>query len=516
MNDSKYRISLDIQDISSQATLNVKKNDTARKIWFSFTEDGRPYKIATGCTAKFRAKKPDGTILFNNCTIRENIIEYALTQQTSATVGILECEVTLYGANGHQITSPRFTLIVEDIIASDSEIESKDEFTALTTAINETNNLDISATKDGAITEITIIKKDGTTQTVNVLDAEAVSTKQDKFAEVTTTVTTNNKKKVNLTAEGTDSFTVNLPATMNINANGDITLSLQTGNIILKSSMSTYPYINGVNTPVNPYQAANKQYVDNQAAKKQDVWARVTKQSSKITLVTSQPGDLEIDTSGTLILNGATSMQLIARNGVQLGRDGQPIKMYNLANPADDTDAANKQYVDEGIAENVGDINAVFGTLLEGSSAIPDSLAAKMTGKLYGDMITQLEGYINQKVSAKTGARYKTCILKRTEGGSIELEPNCIYGLISEDGTGCITLFDEAAGENIQITGKYLGVITGNYGDVSPEKVIGFGGALSGLGINRGTYTAISSDFTGSLSWGGAATTVEIKNEVTE
>ena len=68
MNDSKYRVSLDIHDTGSQAMLNVKKNDTARKIYFSFTDGGRPYKIAEGCTAKFRAKKPDGTILFNNCT----------------------------------------------------------------------------------------------------------------------------------------------------------------------------------------------------------------------------------------------------------------------------------------------------------------------------------------------------------------------------------------------------------------------------------------------------------------
>lgn len=170
MNDSKYRVSLDIHDTGSQAMLNVKKNDTARKICFSFTDGGRPYKIAEGCTAKFRAKKPDGTILFNNCTINENIIEYALTQQTSAAVGIVECEVTLYGSDSHQITSPRFTLIVEDILASDSEIESTNEFTALTEAVSEANNLNISAIKDGTIATLTVTKKDGTTQSVTVSD----------------------------------------------------------------------------------------------------------------------------------------------------------------------------------------------------------------------------------------------------------------------------------------------------------------------------------------------------------
>ena len=89
MNYSKYRISLDIHDTNSQAMLNVKKDDNARKIFFSLTDGGRPYKIAEGCTAIFRAKKPDGTILYNSCTINDNVIEYTLTSQASASVGIV-------------------------------------------------------------------------------------------------------------------------------------------------------------------------------------------------------------------------------------------------------------------------------------------------------------------------------------------------------------------------------------------------------------------------------------------
>lgn len=147
MNYSKYRISLDIHDTNSQAMLNVKKDDNARKIFFSLTDGGRPYKIAEGCTAIFRAKKPDGTILYNNCTINDNVIEYTLTSQTSASVGIVECEVTLYGSDSRQITSPRFVFVVEDNLYSDSEIESQNEFTALTKAIAKAEAMSIAATE---------------------------------------------------------------------------------------------------------------------------------------------------------------------------------------------------------------------------------------------------------------------------------------------------------------------------------------------------------------------------------
>lgn len=172
MNYSKYRISLDIHDTNSQAMLNVKKDDTARKIYFSLTDGGRPYQIAEGCTAVFRAKKPDGTILYNNCTINDNVIDYTLTQQTSASVGIVECELTLYGLDSRQITSPRFTLIIEDNLYSESEVESTNEFTELTAAIAEVGNLDASVSKADGVATITVTKKDGTTVTASVSDGE--------------------------------------------------------------------------------------------------------------------------------------------------------------------------------------------------------------------------------------------------------------------------------------------------------------------------------------------------------
>ena len=172
MNDVIYNVSLDMYETQAQCMLAVKKSDNGRRINFVLTEGGRPYAISEGCSAVLRAKKPGGTVLFNNCVIDGNVISYTLTNQTSAAAGIVDCELMLSGSDGKQITSPRFSLRVEDTLYSDSEVEAQDEFTALQTAIAETNNLDVSLSKANGMTAITVTKKDGTKVTKTVYDGE--------------------------------------------------------------------------------------------------------------------------------------------------------------------------------------------------------------------------------------------------------------------------------------------------------------------------------------------------------
>lgn len=170
MNDSIYRVSLDIQNTTSQVMLNAKKGDNKRRILFSLTDGDKPYIMSPECTAVFRARKPDGTVLYNDCDISENVIAYNLTSQTSASTGIVECEVTLYGSDGQQITSPRFSILIEDTVYSDSEIESRNEFTALNKALTAVSNINIDASKSGSKTTVTIRGKDGAEKSVNIND----------------------------------------------------------------------------------------------------------------------------------------------------------------------------------------------------------------------------------------------------------------------------------------------------------------------------------------------------------
>ena len=172
MNNSTYRLTLDMHDSVVQKCFNIKRQDNAREIKITLSDNGKVYQIAEGCTATFRAKKPDGTVLFNRCAIENNIITYELTNQTSAVAGEVECELTLYDADEKQITSPRFALMVMDTLYSDSEIESTNEYTALVEAITQTKNLNIKAVEIDAGVEVILTDKKGTTQTLLIKNGE--------------------------------------------------------------------------------------------------------------------------------------------------------------------------------------------------------------------------------------------------------------------------------------------------------------------------------------------------------
>ena len=132
MKYSHYRISLDIHSTQSQVSLPVKQGDTSRKVLISLCEGGKPYHIEDDCYAVFSAKKPDGSPIENDCKIADNVIEYTFTEQTTAAIGMVNCEVKLYGGDSGLITSASFTLVVYAKEVSDAEVESYPEYLALT------------------------------------------------------------------------------------------------------------------------------------------------------------------------------------------------------------------------------------------------------------------------------------------------------------------------------------------------------------------------------------------------
>ena len=141
MNPSYYRISLDVHDATSQLSFPIKKGDTRRRLLISLMDDGVPYTITKGCYAVFSAKKIDGTIIFNDCTIKDNMIIYDISEQTSLVEGRLDCEITLFDSYSEQITSPRFTIVVYATTYTESDVESSDEYKSLLTLVSETTGL---------------------------------------------------------------------------------------------------------------------------------------------------------------------------------------------------------------------------------------------------------------------------------------------------------------------------------------------------------------------------------------
>ncbi len=127
-----YRICLDIQSGGSGVILTAKRGDTGRRLWVTLTDGGQPYLPGSDCFPVFTARKPDGHVVFNECTLEAGRVCYSLREQLLAVPGTVECELRLYGSDGLLLTSAAFDLAVEDTVFHEEDIpESQDDYSAL-------------------------------------------------------------------------------------------------------------------------------------------------------------------------------------------------------------------------------------------------------------------------------------------------------------------------------------------------------------------------------------------------
>lgn len=131
MEYANFRISLNVNNASSGAALTVKHGDNKRRIYIYLTEDEHPYPLRGNFIAVLRAKKSDGTILYNYCTIEKDAVVYDMTAQTTAATGRVDCELLLYSAEGEQLTSSRFIILVDSALYPDETVTSMNEATEL-------------------------------------------------------------------------------------------------------------------------------------------------------------------------------------------------------------------------------------------------------------------------------------------------------------------------------------------------------------------------------------------------
>lgn len=87
---------------------------------------------------KFFARKPDGTEVFNNCTVENNFVVIELTSQTLAVVGKVKAELMITGrTNGEVLTTKPFIINVIESINSQSAIESTNEYSVIMNIVKE-------------------------------------------------------------------------------------------------------------------------------------------------------------------------------------------------------------------------------------------------------------------------------------------------------------------------------------------------------------------------------------------
>jgi 5-hydroxyisourate hydrolase-like protein (transthyretin family) len=113
MNKHNIHFSLDLDRQNSQVYVNVRKSETAAKLFVSLTMSGVPYNIADGVQAKLKATLPDGTYKEADCTISEGRIEVPLSADHTTNAGRYRAHFELTD-DGTVLPTPFFTVDVDD------------------------------------------------------------------------------------------------------------------------------------------------------------------------------------------------------------------------------------------------------------------------------------------------------------------------------------------------------------------------------------------------------------------
>lgn len=114
MSYSTYRFTLNLQSHRSQAVVKAFKGDINIKLIMSLSDGGNAYRIENGCTVTITGTRADNTKIEHTGTIVDNTVVYRFDKDTTSVAGLVTCELTLYNADGLPITSPKFTIDVDE------------------------------------------------------------------------------------------------------------------------------------------------------------------------------------------------------------------------------------------------------------------------------------------------------------------------------------------------------------------------------------------------------------------
>ena len=142
MKKSDTEIILDLQKTNMPPVVRAKRGDTGRILRIRLSDGGRPYEIPETALCVFTGRKSDGTVLYNQCRIRDNVLEYEFTPQTCTAVGQVPAEIRIYGETGELLTSAGFLLEVYDTVYHAQEaLGSETQADALDALVCKTQSL---------------------------------------------------------------------------------------------------------------------------------------------------------------------------------------------------------------------------------------------------------------------------------------------------------------------------------------------------------------------------------------
>ena len=145
-NDVVQNIRLELSKPKVRTIISVRKSDTrTRTIHVTLTMNGCVYELDNAMMAIFNAEKPDGKRCYNDCVISGNEIQYTVTTQTINVLGECKCNIEVTFMDGSVITSPEFLIMVYDKNVDETDVQSQNEYTALTQQVVQAKKYEESA-----------------------------------------------------------------------------------------------------------------------------------------------------------------------------------------------------------------------------------------------------------------------------------------------------------------------------------------------------------------------------------
>lgn len=169
-----------------------------------------------------------------------------------------------------------------------------------------------------------------------------------------------------------------------------------------------------------------------------------------------------------------------------------------------------------GMEEKIGQVADVLATVLEGSKATPKAVTDLLCSKAESEYVSKMESKLMSRIGEKLGLG-SIVNVSFQPAGYVDLQPNTVYILVTPDGSGTLNAFDHETGDPVQISGKVLAVLCGNYGNIAPELNHAMTGIITTGGFQQNIYTVQGEGIQGTLSWEGTAMFATLSNrEATE
>lgn len=136
MQPLSIRFILDVSQQNTQATVQIRQYEWNSRKFCIGLRNGVEAVTLQDVSVFFHARKSDGTVILNECSIVDNCAECLFTPQLVVAAGTIVCQLIVYGSENELLFSPAFTLVVGEPLQAVSPIVSSSEYAALVSTIN--------------------------------------------------------------------------------------------------------------------------------------------------------------------------------------------------------------------------------------------------------------------------------------------------------------------------------------------------------------------------------------------